>query len=312
MSGYEALHDAAAWLDLSHRARIRATGEDRLRLLHALASNAVEGLLPGQGVRAFFLDAHGHILADSRIWVFDDHVLLDTEPETRQVLLDHLNKYIIMDDVSLEDVTDTMAMLAVEGPQALEIIEKTSGRVPDQSGHHVEHGGVTVIAASLTGQPGCWLIAAQSAKTELIGRWEAAGVVRASSREAAVVRVENAIPRHTEDFFVNTLPQESGRMDQVSFTKGCYLGQEIVERIRARGEVRRELASIEIDASESPAPGTAVLLAEREVGFLTSPVFSPRRGLCLGFSIVRREAAQPRYTLRVGPYAARFASLTLR
>lgn len=308
MYGYEALHDGAAWLDLSHRAKIRVTGEDRLRLLHALSTNAVEGLRPGQGVRAFFLDAHGHILADSRIWVFDGYVLLDTEPETRQVVLDHLDKYIIMDDVALEDVTDTMAILAVEGPGALEAVEKTWGRVPDQSEYHAEYGVTTLIAASFTGQPGCWLAAGHAPKTEMILRLEAAGVVRSSSQEAALLRVENAIPRHTEDFFDKTLPQESGRMDQVSVTKGCYLGQEIVERIRARGEVRRELTRIEIDASEPPAPGSPVLLAERVVGVLSSPVFSPRRGRCLGFSILRREAAHPGYTLQVGPYEARVSS----
>ena len=311
MSGYEALYEGAAWLDLSHRARIKATGEDRLRLLHALASNAVEGLLPGQGVRTFFLDAHGHILADSRIWVFEDHVLLDTEAETRQVLLAHLDKYIIMDDVSLEDVTDTVAMLAVEGPRALKVVEKMWGRqVPNQSDHHVEKDHVTLIKASMSGQPGYWITTAQAAKAELIRRLEAEGVAPASLNEAAVVRVENAIPRHTQDFSDKTLPQESGRMEQVSFTKGCYLGQEIVERIRARGEVRRELAWIEMDAPEPPEPGSPLLLTEQEVGVLTSPVFSPRRGRCLGFSILRREASQPGSALRVGSYDARVVSRT--
>lgn len=312
MSGYEALHRGAAWLDLSDRAKIRVTGDDRLRFLHALASNAVEDLEPGQGERAFFLDVHGHILVDARIWVFDDHVLVDTEPETRQVLLDHLEKYIIMDDVSLEDVTDTLAMLAVEGPEARRVVEEVWGRVPDQPEHHTAYHGVTVIATSVIGGPGCRLLAGAADKPDVIHRLETLGVVPASREEATVVRVENAIPRHTEDFFAKTLPQESGRMNQVSFTKGCYLGQEIVERIRARGEVRRELVPVEIEASEPPAPGSLLLRENREVGALTSPVLSPRRGRCLGFSIVRREALQPGCRLRIGPHEARVVPRTAR
>jgi aminomethyltransferase len=310
MSGYKALHSGAAWLNLSDRAKIRVTGDDRLRLLHALASNAVEGLQPGQGERAFFLDVHGHILVDARIWVFDDHVLIDAETETRQVLLDHLEKYIIMDDVALEDVTDTLAMVAVEGREARRVVGETWGQVPDQPENHAGHKGVTVIAASISGAPGCRLLAKPADRPDLTRRLEALGVIPATREEATVVRVENAIPRHTEDFFARTLPQESGRMNQVSFTKGCYLGQEIVERIRARGEVRRELVPVEIDTSEPPAAGSPVLRENREVGVLTSPVFSPRRERCLGFSIVRREALQPGYPLRIGAYEARVVPLT--
>ena len=305
MSGYEALHDGAAWLDLSGRAKIRASGDDRLRLLHALASNAVEGLHPGEGVRAFFLDAQGHILADARLWVFDDHALLETEPETRQVLVDHLDKYIIMDDVTLEDVTDSLTTLAVEGPRAGQVVNETLGEVREQAEHHAQYDGVTVVTTSATGQPGYWLIAAKARRDELIGRLEQAGAVAATPEAAKVVRVENGIPRHTEDFFENTLAQESGCMEQVSFMKGCYLGQEIVERIRARGEVRRVLVPIEIDAPEPPPSGSPIVLETRKIGTLTSPVFSPRRNTQLGFSIVRREALQAGSSLRIGEHTAR-------
>lgn len=310
MSGYQALREGAAWLSLSRRGRIRATGEDRLRLLHAMSSNTVEDLKPGEGVRAYFLDAHGHILADTRIWVFEDSTLLDTEPETRQSLAEHLEKYIIMDDVTLEDVTDSMAAVAVEGPQARAIVEKQVGAAPEWGEHHPASSGVTIVATSVTGQPGCWLLTEAGGENELIRGLEAAGAAPASSEDARVVRVENGVARHAQDFFETTLPQESGHMSPVSFAKGCYLGQEIVERVRARGKVRRQLVRLEIDAAEPPPSGSTVLADGREVGTLTSPVFSPRMGACLGFSIVRRDASGPDRSLTVSGHAARITSVS--
>lgn len=299
MSGYQALWESAAWLDLSQRGRIRATGEDRLRLLHAMSTNAVEDLNPGEGARALFLDVHGRILADTHIWIFEDSVLIDTEPETRQSLADHLEKFIIMDDVTLEDVTDTIAAIAVEGPGAKEILEREIGTVPEDGERHLTADGITVVAVSVTGQPGYRILVDAGRKDDLIGRLEAAGVIAASPEEARVVRVENGVPRHPEDFFETTLTQESGQMSCVSFNKGCYLGQEIVERVRARGEVKRQLVRIEIDGPEPPPAGSPVLSDGREIGTLTSPVLSPKMGACLGFSIARRDAVGADHTLTV-------------
>src|SRR5580658_4731152 len=104
-AGYEALSNSAALLDLSSRGRIRVTGDDRARLLHAMTTNHIQQMKPGEGVYAFFLNAQGRILADAYILCFEDHLLLDTEAETRDALFHHLDKFIIADDVTLEDVT---------------------------------------------------------------------------------------------------------------------------------------------------------------------------------------------------------------
>src|SRR5258708_26701328 len=117
--GYEALTHGAALVDLSSRGRIRVTGEDRARLLHAMTTNHVQQLKPGEGLYAFFLNAQGRILADACVLCFEDHLLLDTEPETRTVVYQHLDRYIIADDVTLEDVTDETFCLGIEGPRAL-------------------------------------------------------------------------------------------------------------------------------------------------------------------------------------------------
>ncbi|MDE3195811.1 MAG: folate-binding protein, partial [Acidobacteriota bacterium] len=112
------LIDGAGLADLSARGRIRVTGEDRARLLHAMTTNHIQQMRPGDGVYAFFLNAQGRILADAYILCFADHFLLDTEPRTRGPLYEHLDKFIIADDVTLEDVTEQTFCLAVEGPRA--------------------------------------------------------------------------------------------------------------------------------------------------------------------------------------------------
>lgn len=295
MTGYSALHDHAAWLDISSRGSIRATGEDRLRLINAITTNDVAGLSPGQGTYAFFLDAQGHILSDALILVAGDHVVLDCEPERAGFLFAHLDRYIIMDDVMIEDVARQRSLIAIEGPRAGDVAAAlTGGALPgEQPYSHAVFGSTAVLRASLTGQPGIWLAYPPARHAEVVERLQAEGAVAASGEDFNVVRVENRRPRYGEDFGEQTLPQESGQMHAVSFTKGCYLGQEIVERIRSQGQVRRRVAAIEWDSASPPAAGSPVEFEGREAGRVTSPVFSPRRNISLSFGILRSEAARP-------------------
>src|SRR5438270_10361597 len=116
-AGYEGLRTSAAVLDLTGRGAIRVTGDDRARLLHAISTNHIERLTPGEGCYAFFLNAQGKILADANILCFAGHLLVDTEPETREKLRRHIDKYIIAEDVALEDLP--LDVLGIEGPQAI-------------------------------------------------------------------------------------------------------------------------------------------------------------------------------------------------
>ena len=131
MNGYEALRNRAAWMDLSARGKIKLTGEDRARLLHAMTTNHIQQLTPGSGCYAFFLNDKGRVLADSNVLCRPDYFLLDVEPETRQPLYQHLDRFIIADDVTLEDATDAIATIAVEGPQAAEVLERAGAPIPD-------------------------------------------------------------------------------------------------------------------------------------------------------------------------------------
>lgn len=306
-AGYTALHDAAAWLDISTRARIRAAGEDRLRLLHAIASNPVADLSPGQGTWAFFLNAQGRIQADSRIFVSEGHVLIDCEPEVRQSLFDHIENYVIMDDVELADATEATRAIAVEGPKADDLARRAFGDVvPEPAPYaHRESDGVQFLRVSLTGQPGLWIIAPADRGDEVAGKIESAGGQAASADDFQLVRVESHHPRFGEDYFNTNIPHETGLFGAFSFTKGCYLGQEIVERVRSQGQVNKLLAALELDTDEPPPRGTSVEHDGREVGKLTSPVFSPLENKVLCFGILRRAAAEPGAEITVGDIRGR-------
>jgi folate-binding protein YgfZ len=291
MEGYSALRESAAWLDVSGRGKIRAPGEDRLRFLHAMASQPVDSLSAGQGVYAFFLNAQGHIQADAELRVCEDHVLIETEPEAAQTLLRHLERFIIMDDVVLENATASLAAIALEGPQADAVAAEVFGELPQGSHAHLERGGVLIARGSLTGAPGLRLITAADRKESLAADLERSGASAAEAEDFRVVRVENQVPRFGEDFSDAVLPHETQRLEAVSFTKGCYLGQEIVERVRSRGQVNRLLTALEIDGSIAPAAQSAVLFEGREVGRISSPVYSPRLEKVLVFGMLRRQAA---------------------
>jgi aminomethyltransferase len=331
IAGYTALHETAAWLDISSRGRIAAVGEDRQRLLHAIASNAVENLKPGQGTYAFFLNVQGRIQADSRIFVCEDRVLIDCEPEVRQTLRQHIDSYIIMDDVQLDDLAALSAStspdavtpdppapkpavldaIALEGPRSEEIARNALGdELPEQVLYsHRESRGIRILRSTLSGQAGLWFFCPPGRKNDLAAKLEVAGAAAASAEDFRVVRVENRRPRFGDDYFSSNIPHETGLLQAVSFSKGCYLGQEIVERVRARGQVNKLLVSLEFDTQQPIQAGTAVDHAGQHVGQLSSPVFSPRRGLLLAFAILRREAAAPGSAVTAGAVAGRVLAL---
>ncbi len=157
MNGYEALRESAAWLDLSGRGKIRVTGEDRARLLHAMTTNHVQQLKPGEGCYAFFLNAQGRILADANILCREDHLLLDTEPETARSLYEHLDRFIIADDVTLEDQTAAFATLSVEGPSAAAVLERAGMPVPADQYGSLPWDSSLVARLSYTGSLGFFL-----------------------------------------------------------------------------------------------------------------------------------------------------------
>ncbi len=305
--GYEALRRGAAVLDLSARARIIARGRDAARLLHNLTSNEVKKMAPGAGCYAFLLSPKGRIEADLYLWRFAEHFLMDTEPEPREKIVRHIQRYIVADQVELEDVTALTAAIGLEGPGAASILAQLGAPVPGDYAH-VPWGGYTLAGIAATGQPGFRIYCAAGEAAGLAERLETAGAKRASDDDARLVRIENGKPRYGEDIRETSLPQETQQMHAVSFQKGCYVGQEIVERIRAQGHVNKKLVRLEVAGAAVPAPGTKLKAADAEAGEITSAVYSPRSGKVAAMAYVRTAFAEPGAGMRAGELEAKVVS----
>lgn len=283
MNGYDALRTGAAWLDLSARGKIKLTGEDRARLLHAMTTNHIQQLIPGTGCYAFFLNDKGRILSDANILCRPDHFLLDLEPETREKIYQHLDHYIIADDVTLEDVTAGTATIAVEGPRSADVLQAAGAPTPDAEYGTAEWGTRLVARLSGTGSQGFFIFAPAAEKEQLLSEIEAAGAVAADAEAFRVVRLEHGRARYGEDLSERFLAQEANQPHALHFSKGCYLGQEIVERVRSRGQVHRLLMPLQLDAKEPPAAGTKL-----EGGTeITSAAFSPGLDKVVALGYVR-------------------------
>lgn len=296
-TGYEALRSGAAWLDLSERGKIKATGEDRVRLLHAMSTNNVQALSPGQGLYTFFLNAQGRVLADASVFGLPEMLLIDTEPIARAKLYEHIDKYIIADDVTLEDATEHMTTIGIDGPSADDILASAGVPVPTSEYGIVAWGDAFVARVADTAGPGYSIFAPVVRKTEIIEMLEHAGAMQASHEEAQIVRTENRRPRFGLDFGENLIAHETGLMEAVHFTKGCYLGQEIVERVRSRGHVNKRIYAIEMQAETAPGPGAKLQADGKDAGEVTSAVFSPALQRVVGFAIVRSEATTKEITI---------------
>jgi folate-binding protein YgfZ len=256
-------------------------------LLHAITSNEVKKMTPGTGCYAFLLNPQGRIQADLCLFCHDDHFLIDTEPELGEKVRVHIKRYVIADQVELEDVAAGTAAIGLEGPGAAAMLAELGAPVPGSAYWHAPWGDLTVAAVTVTGQPGVRIFCPAEKAAALAHRLEAAGAVAASAEDARLVRIENGKPRYGEDIRETSLPQETQQMHAISFNKGCYLGQEIVERIRAQGRVNKKLMRVVLVGGEVPAAGTKTTVdgAEAEV---TSAVVSPASGEVVALAYVRQ------------------------
>lgn len=307
MNGYHALHQGAAWLDLTGRVHLRVGGQDRVRWLHAMCSNHIQQLRPGEGCYAFFLNAQGRILADANVLCLQECFLLDLEPETRGRMLDHLERHIIADDVTLEDRTEVTAVLGVEGPQAEAIMAALGAPIPGAPGSHLAWRECRVARLTATGAAGFRIFAPRESHRELLQALEQAGAVSATADEVRIVRLEQGRPRYGEDVTDKHLPQETQLLHAIHFQKGCYLGQEIVERIRSQGNVHRRLVPLRIAAQQAPDPGAPIVAGEQRVGEVSSAAWSPKFGEVVALGYVRPAEIPAGVELHVAGQRARIA-----
>jgi folate-binding protein YgfZ len=284
---YAALTSGCALIDRSERGKLALTGDERRAFLTGQVTNDVEALEPGTGCYAALLTPKGKMLGDVRILDTGDELELDCERVALQALFDVLRRSLIGFASELHKRTLQRGLLSLAGPGAREVAGAADLPVPEHSNRWAELAGVRVLLVAT--DLGVDVVCAADASAEVAAALRAAGAADASEAAAEVVRVEHGRPRYGIDLDETTIPQEAGLNERaVSFTKGCYVGQETVARLHYKGKPNRHLRGLRLSA-ELP-PGTALRLGEREVGTLGSVARSPSLGP-IALALVRREAS---------------------
>jgi folate-binding protein YgfZ len=265
-------------VDRSERGKLALTGSEAKDFLHGQVTNDVLGLEPGRGCYAAFLTHKGKMLGDLRVFDLGDELLLDCERVALQELFNMIRRFKLGRDVELHKRTVELALLSVIGPDA----PRLAG--PDEHDNaRVEVSGRSVLA--VTTDVGTDLFCAADDREAVRGALEFPDGDEAA---AEIVRVERGRPRYGVDLDDSVIPQEAGLNERaVSFTKGCYVGQETVARLHYRGKPNRRLLGLRL--SEPAEPGTELRLGEKVVGKLGSVVVSPEHGP-IGLALIRREA----------------------
>jgi folate-binding protein YgfZ len=295
------LISAAGIFDLGYRTFLRASGKDRVRWFNGMITQAVKSMTPGQVGYTLILNAQGRIQGDGDVLCFEDYLLLETDRFQSERLLAHLRRYIIMDDVKLEELDGSMTAIGIVGPQAKDILEKLGASLPDSGTFRATQlAGIEVTLVSAYGPvvPRFEILLPADQVLNLWNALEAAGATPCGIAAMEDLRVLQGLPQYDVDFSDKQLPQETNLDRALNFTKGCYIGQEIVERIRARATVHRSLRQFEL-RGEAPqlASGEKIELqaaGDAAVGELTSVAHIELPGLSktLALGIARVEALE--------------------
>ena len=292
---YRALTEGCGLVDRAGRGRLALTGPERRQFLHGQVTQDIETLEPGHGRYAALLTHKGKMLSDLRVLDLGDELLLSCERAGLQELFNMIRRYKLGADVELHKRTLEMGELSLIGPDARRIAGATE-LGPDEHDNvraTIGEHDVILVATDLGVDVFCDAEATEGVRGTLL----AAGAVEVTEAAAELVRVERGRPRYGVDVDDNTIPQEAGLNERaVSFTKGCYVGQETVARLFYRGKPNRHLRGLRLSAEVEP--GTPLLLGEKEVGRLTSVAVSPTHGP-IGLALVRRQA-EPGTTITAG------------
>lgn len=288
---YCAATKAVAVADLFARGRLSVTGADAARFLQGQFSNDITALEQGQGCYAALCNAKGKMRGDAVVYNLGDAFLLDVEPGQTESTKAGLERFIVADDVLIEDVSSECKHIAVIGPKSKEIVSQITGAL--------------LIAPSLR---------AVTESYDVFGAVEVAlQLPRISADTLEILRIEAGIPRYGVDMDENTIPIEAGiETRAISYTKGCYIGQEVIARIRSGGHVNRHLVGLKLDASRIPERGEKIFHEGREAGVVTSACLSPKLGAPLALGFVRREMARAGQKLTLGAANAEIIPLPLR
>ena len=297
-----ALLSSAAISPLAGTGWIRVTGEDRVRWLNGMVTNAIVALLPGQGSYNFLLNAQGRIQGDAYAFGAENEILLETDLEQVAPIMALLDRFIIMDDVELADISADRAGLLVVGPVAVETLKSVGidldpAEAPALQTRAWRSSEITVVQAYSPLVPKIEIWSDRETSAQLRAELLQAGIPEAGPEALEQLRLIEGTPRFNADIRDRGLAQETGQTRALHFAKGCYLGQEIVERIRSRGSVHRTLRSFRLEGSAPQSDKMSLTSGGKQVGELTSwgtvpPVTDAGSAIQIALGYVRREAIE--------------------
>jgi folate-binding protein YgfZ len=306
---YRFARESVALIDKNCRAYLSFTGPDRVRYLNAILTNNIKGLAAGQGNVSLLLNPQGHILAEIETYAFADKLFCVSYAMIRERLIEWLDKFIIMDDVTLTDETERCGTVALEGPKAAAAVGEVSGsditNFEELSSHDGAVGSLPcrIVKRSPGGVAGAEFVVERERLKELwkilaeAARKNGGGPMGYSALSG--VRLEQRVPWFSYDFGEKQIPHEAGLQDShISYTKGCYTGQEIVERVRSRGQVNRKRVQLVFSGDVVPEAGTILTVDGKETGYVTraARIWQPARIIGMGY--LRREAGAADSTLQ--------------
>lgn len=289
---YYAAKESCAISDLSYRGKLRVTGQDRTSFLHNMLTNDIKALSPGKGCYAALLTDRAKMVSDMFVFAFEDSYLIDIEPGALEKARQFIEKYIIADDVAIKDITSETGHLHIQGPGAMSMLQELSSR----SHTAILGSPVDLISVDRWG-PGFDILCTAEGLRPIWENILRKGIKPIGFEAQEALRIEAGVPRFGMDMDETVLILEAGLTNAISFTKGCFLGQEIVARVRAHGRVTRKLVSLALPGTEPVKKGEKIKKNDEEIGEITSSAFSPSLGKVIALGYVKAERAEPGTTL---------------
>jgi tRNA-modifying protein YgfZ len=319
---YTAAHERAAFLDRSDRGRIVVSGADRASYLQGLLTNDIAELKPGIGCYAAYLTAQGRMIADLFLYELGDVMLMTLHRDVKDAVLARLDQFVFSEDVQLGDVTGTFAQIGVVGPESAAVVSRlVTGASADALTSRGEHGNVRaefagtpaiVTRTSDVGEAGFDVFVAADQRDAFMGALRQASIEELSASDAETIRIEGGVPLFHRDMDEETIPLEAGIESRaISFTKGCYVGQEVIIRVlhRGHGRIARKLVGLRIDGSAVPAPDAVVRAGDKDIGHVTSATWSPRVNQPIALAYVHRDFVEPGAIVSVNSRVATVSSV---
>jgi len=295
---YWTIKKAVGLADMSHLGRLRITGKDRVSFLNGLLTNDISQLKENEGQRSALLNSKARVLADLHLYAQPDSLLIDTGESPASHVKEILDRFIITEDVQIQDSSQDLVQLTVQGPRSSQAIKEVLG--PEaQDLKQLEQktlGPSTIIARDRTGQTGYDIILpaleAEPVWHGFLLNGGDLGLNPVGSQALEILRLEAGYPKYSTDIDENTIILEAGFKDAINFNKGCYLGQEVVARATHIGRVNKQLVRLEVETKDSISPRSKLMSDGREAGFITSAAFSPGLGRVASLGYANREFAK--------------------